>query len=314
MEGTDCTFHSNRVMKSRNNVFKIAGSFIGWIFLVILFSSCSFYNFSQPQPYDQKNLYRFPDCFLGKWVETDTFTSDIEFTVPLNQNSGLQSSDKAFRFNQTTQSQDEGDYGFYYISKHYVILVLKEEEKLVKEAWPKYQPGKGYSYLPGRINSFQKIQYDSINKPVDTVDRYIIRGKLIFEKNENGYLDRGYPYKMINDTIVINKLDSIYIDLGQNAFLRKLNDSNYVFNFHQSSLLGNDGGAWWNIIILQSKGKKQFYQWECNSSTANLSCMFYARPSRSNQFYFDCRWSTADMLTLMNKNYFDKTVFNKQEK
>jgi len=300
-------------MKTRYDVFQIVKQFLAGIVAVILFSSCSFYNFSQPQPYDQKNLYQFPDCFLGKWVDTDTFTSDIEFTVPLNQKSGLQSANNTVRFHQTSPSQDDGEEG-YYINKKYVLIIIKEEEKLVKEAWPKYQPGKGFSHLPVNIYSFQKIQYDSLNKPVDTVDRYIVRGKLIFEKNENGYLGRGYAYKMINDTTVINKLDSITIDLGQNAFLRKLTDSIYVFNFHRASLFGDEGGAWWNVIILQSKGKKQFYQWECNSNTANLSCMFYARPSKSNEFYFDCRWSTADMLTLMNKNYFDKTVFNKQEK
>jgi hypothetical protein len=245
-------------------------------------------------------------------VESDTFTTDFEFTVPLNQKSGVQAANNAIRFHQSTPAQDNGDEG-YYISKKYVLILIKQEEKLVKEAWPKYQPGKGYSHLPVNIYSFQKIQYDSLNKPVDTVDRYIIRGNRIYEKNENEYLERGYSYKMVNDTIVINKLDSITIDLGQNAFLRKLTDSIYVFNFHRAAIMGEEGGAWWNIIILQSNGKKQFYQWDCNGKTANLPCMFYARPSKSDQFYFDCRWSSAEMLQLMNNKYFTKTLFNKQK-
>lgn len=300
-------------MKKECDLFKFVQQFLAGVIAVVLFSSCDFYNFSQPQPYDQKNLYQFPDCFLGKWLESDTFNTDFEFTVPLNQKSGLQAANNTVRLNQTTQSQDDGEQG-YYINKKYVLILIKEEQKLVKEAWPKYQPGKGYSYLPDSISSFQKIQYDSLNKPVDTVDRYIIRGNRIYEKNNNDYLERGYPYKMVNDTILIKKMDSITIDLGQNAFLRKLTDSIYVFNFHRAAILGEEGGAWWNIIILQSNGKKQFYQWECNGKTGDLPCMFYARPSKSDQFYFDCRWSSAEMLQLMNNKYFTKTVFNKQEK
>ena len=144
-------------MKKGGDVFRFVQQFIAGVIVIILFSSCDFYNFSQPQPYDQKNLYLFPDCFIGKWLESDTFTTDFEFTVPLNQKSGVQAATNAIRFHQTSPSQDDGEQG-YYINKKYVLILIKQEQKLVKEAWPKYQPGKGYSHLPVNIYSFQKIQ------------------------------------------------------------------------------------------------------------------------------------------------------------
>jgi len=269
--------------------------------------SCDFYNFSQPQPYDQEKLYRFPDALLGKWTGKDTGTTyGLDITVPLNGKGGYHLNNENAPGNTVLFSQTNEGNSFYYINTDYLIVVFSEKNKILTGAWPKLNKNNEFVYQPEGFGRMYAIKYDSLNKPIDTVSNYIISGDRIFEKDQDRFLERGYAYTRVKDTITVIKIDSNYIDLGQNAFLRKLTDSLYVFNINNAILSLENGVYWWRLIIFEIAGDGLLNQWECSAKTGELPCMFYDRPSKYDQFYFDCRWSTAEMLRLFREGYFKK--------
>ena len=276
--------------------------FLPAVVVSMLLASCDAYNFSKPQPFDRENIYVFPDEMLGKWKE-DTFTTDIDFSVPLNKSSGDQ-------FIDNTQSLPaDDDAGLYIITKLYVSLIFTSSEKIVKGAWPQLTNGNEFRY-PDRYNSYYKvmqtISYDSLKHPVDTTDNYIVYRHKIYEKTQDRLLEKGYSYYSNGDTIVVLKRDTLTIDLGQNAFLRKLGDSLYVLNIKKGILSDEMDPAWWRVILLQKTADDKIVQWEPSSKTGQLGCMFYERPSKSDYLYFDCQWSSAELLRLKAEGYFEK--------
>ncbi|HRF19943.1 MAG TPA: hypothetical protein PK977_17325, partial [Chitinophagaceae bacterium] len=113
----------------KKNLHAAAWLLLPAVVVSMLLASCDAYNFSRPQPADRENIYVFPDEMLGKWKE-DTFTTGIDFSVPLNNNNG----DKYIDNTQPLPADE--DEGVYIITKHYVSLIFTSGEKIVKGAWP----------------------------------------------------------------------------------------------------------------------------------------------------------------------------------
>lgn len=153
------------------------------VIVSMLLASCDAYNFSQPQPADRENIYVFPDEMLGKWKE-DTFSTGIDFSVPLNNNNG----DKYIDNTQPLPADE--DEGVYIITKHYVSLIFTSGEKIVKGAWPQLTNGNEFRY-PDRYFSYYKvmqtISYDSLKHPVDTTDNYIVYRHKIYENTGQAF-------------------------------------------------------------------------------------------------------------------------------
>jgi hypothetical protein len=264
--------------------------------------SCDAYNFSGPQPEDQQNIYVFPDEMLGTWKE-EPYTTDIDFSVPINNNGG----DKYILPGVNLSNEDSN---FYVITRHHVSFNTSTEERVVKGAWPRLINGKERLYpqpYTGYWNHLQTINYDSLNRPVDTADNYILYGNRIFEKTKDRLLETGYPYYEEEDTIVILKKDTIYIDLGRYAFLRKLTDSLYAFNI-KKGYLGESDQNWWMLMLIEITADNKLVQWEPSGKSGELGCMFYDRPGKSDYFYFDCHWRTAEVLQLKTTGYFSKSA------
>ncbi len=273
-----------------------------------VFISCDFYNFSQPQPYDKEKLYQFPDELLGKWKEKDTVTYGIEFSVPVNGKGGNHFNTEDKRPDKVAVEAAAEDSSFYWIQKDYLVITVSEKKKVLAGAWPKLDNKNEFVYPPKGFQGEYEIKYDTLKKPVDTVAKHIISSNRIYGLEPDRYLLRGYEYTRLKDTITVFQKDSLYIDLGQNAFLRKLTDSLYVFNINNSVLSFSEMENWWRLIVLEITATGQVNQWECNNRTGELACMFYDRPSKYDQFYFDCIWSAAEMLRLMKEGYFEKTA------
>lgn len=255
--------------------------------MIGIFSSCDSYNFSAPQPVDKANIYEFPNELRGKWLV-----------------------------------KNESDGQFYYFNKKYVLLVFSDTDKIVKGAWPKIDGTGKVIYVPGSYSSVETITYDSLKKAVDTATNYLFRNGLVYEITDRKFLKKGHPFAMDNDTVVAVKNDTICIDLGQNAFLRQLNRNTYVLNI-RNSILGEDASDysnWWRLIILERKSDQAYTLWECTSKTGELPCHFFAGISKSNIFYFDCQWTSAEILQMMKEGYFevsseismDKTEYQKK--
>ena len=179
-------------------------------------------------------------------------------------------------FNQT-------DSAWYFIEKNYALVIFHCKEKIAMAAWPKLND-KGNLFFEPTDHAFKKIQYDSLLNPIDSVSNYVIRENKIYEISEERFLEKGYPFFYENDTIVVLKYDTISIDLGQNAFLRKLNDSFYVLNI-RNTILGEES-SWWRLIILQQHQDRSIGLWECDSKSGELPSMFFFKISKERYILF----------------------------
>ena len=261
-------------MKQTQRNFKIFNLLVLTVLISVIFYSCDSYNFTEAQPADKENIYVFPEDFLGSWLV-----------------------------------KDEGMEDYYVVNKKNVLVITHDKLKIVKGAWPKLNEKGDTLMPPPAFKPFKAIVYDSLYKRMNTIDNYVLNKNKIYEVGDRRFLGKGYSYKTDNDTIIVFTIDTTIIDLGQNVFLRQLNKNFYVFNV-RNTVLGKDAAEisdWWRVMILEIKEDKTFNIWQCTTKTDELSCMFYDRPSKADIFYFDCKWTTADMLRLIKEGYFEVT-------
>jgi len=303
------------------SVHTIRGHYLPWLALLILlpvFHSCNSYNFTNPQPVDQENLYEFPDELLGVWNEVDTFSGTIDFTVPVKGPTvnyflpGIPHNPGTWPPEQVgTRKKKAGeDSSYLRIAKKYVQLIFYSRQWVAMGAWPKVSK-EGERVYPGNYRFSDELQreikYDSLQRPQDTIDNYLVFGNTIYRSQQNEYLEKGYPFYYDHDTIVILKNDTINIDLGQNAFLRRLDEKRYVLNLLKR-LIGEDGSPfdqWWSIRILEISGPGTFLMWDCSSKTGQLPSMFHAAISKADIFYFTSQWTATEILKLLQQGYFE---------
>lgn len=255
---------------NQSNRFKYGSFLLPTLFFIpITFYSCDVYNFSSPQPIDKENIYEFPEGFRGTWESEGTS---------------------------------------YLLTRKYALVISRDTEEIANGAWPKLNE-RGEYLNSDFQESFQTIYYDSLKRPIDTSDNYVLKAPLIYEKDERGDLGKGYSYVSKHDRIIIFKIDTLCIDLGQNAFLRQIDNNTYVLNIHNTNL-GSDvsyNENWWQVILLEKKNDKSIDRREYSPKITGLACMFHTRPlsKESDVYYFDCHWTRADMLRMMREGYFE---------
>ena len=112
----------------------------------------------------------------------------------------------------------------------------------------------------------------------------------------------------------IFKDESILIDLGKNAFLRKLNDNFFALNINEqiiSQIDGDEESKWWQLFILEKVDDKHFNLWNWTSELAKDSAMFY---QHDGNFYFDSQWKSNDLLKkIKNGGFKEVSNFTKIE-
>lgn len=292
-------------MKRGNHLAKLIRL---WLLLLTAswLTSCDVYNFSGPQPSDRENLYSFPETLQGKW-EILPWESDFDITVPAG-GSGNNSFNgppvKGLRA-AVPLADDTIDYT---ISKEYLALYVHGTEKVVTGAWPKVDPVKGYIYPPGyahEVQVMQTVEYDSLRKPVDTSAHYLVKRGKIYSFEGDRTLGKGYPFLTDKDTILIQKRDTLMIELGFNAFVRDIDNRFYVLNIRAGVLGSETDPDWWKVILLERRGKDSLVQYECHERSAELDCVVYDRSGKADYIYFDCNWTAADMMRLLKEGYFE---------
>lgn len=133
-------------MKTADQCYMKMQTGVIFSFLIILSASCSTYYFSQPQPVDGKNIYEFPQTFIGHWMDADDTVNRIADLQPVsifNYDSSyepivwkIEDSDPLAR------APLNRDSTFYEVGKTYVALITHQKEKIVKGSWPKLHDGK----------------------------------------------------------------------------------------------------------------------------------------------------------------------------
>ena len=237
-------------------------------FMILFFSSCDTYNFSQPQPADKENIYEFPKDFQGYWI-----------------------------LDKEDESVNIGIRNVEFIEDHYT-------EKIVKGAWPRLDDKGNFINSPFDNGGLKTIRYNSLKRPIDTINNYLVRGNYIYHTDSKGLLEKGYHYRVDNDTIIVSIDDTTLLDLGRNAFLRKLNNKYYVLNINNSiigDLNNGDINRWWQVLILDKKDKAHINVWYLTEKFEQLPSMFY---NHDGFYYFDGKWTTADMMRLLHEGNF----------
>lgn len=301
-------------MKHRN-LHLIGGySFFILFLLPVFLLSCEYHNFSNPQPADKENMYEFPRELRGSWsvindVEETFGFSDTVKILPGDMFTGNEAGPQPGSANYTypVSKSMTNDSSYYVVEKEYAYLITTSEERVLMGDWPRLSQNDGILNPPIFYGSLRSIRYDSLEKRTDTVYNYMLHDNVIYEVGDKGLLERGYPYITLSDTIIFTKRDTLCIDIGQNAFLRKLNKQFYVLNI-RSRVLGEEIASfnnWWRIFVLEKKADGTLQVWVPASKSAQLPCMFYSVDSES--YYFDCSWSTEEMLRLLQTGYFTRT-------
>lgn len=233
-----------------------------FLLAIISISSCDTFNFSQPQPIDKENIYEFPKEMQGYWDDKDE-----NETIRINAN-------------------------------NVEFIKYLDSERIVRGAWLQLSAKESSIERPFLYNTEKTIHYDSLKKPIDTITNYIVRGQYIYNVQYDGSLENGYPFMVDKDTIIILKRDTFFIDLGKNAFLRKLTEKFYVLNINNSilNLFKDSNKPWWQVIILERNGK-ELNEWNWTGKIADRPSMFY---EQSGNYYFDSKWTTDEMMQLIN--------------
>lgn len=302
-------------MKHRNTRYNGVYYFVILLTLPLFFLSCEYHNFSNPQPADKENIYEFPKEFRGNWaVINNTYEESLSSAHAIKALAG-----DMFAGNEAGPQHNSADYGFieskpqgndsayYIVEKEHACLVTTSEERVLMGDWPRLSQNNGILNPPIFYGSVRSIRYDSLKRKTDTVYNYMLHDNYIYEVGNKGLLEKGYPYRAVNDTIFFTKRDTLYIDIGENAFLRKLNKQFYVLNI-RGRILGEEIASfnnWWRLFVLERKEDGAIQLWVPASKSAQLPCMFYSVNSES--YYFDCSWTTDEMLRLMQNGYFTAT-------
>ena len=238
-----------------------------WLLLsciVIISGACSTNNFSEPQPIKEENIYQLPEMFRGYW-------SDREFDLIFADDEHIQ---------------------FIDIEEQKVLL---DSSLIITEKANAFNPNVTYRQI-------NKVSYDSAGVAYDTSIAYIIRDPFIYKITPDDQLQVGYKYKLDKDTLRIFKKEIQGIDLGNNAFLRRVSDSLYVLNISNKILIRDN--FWWQVTVVEKTAKDEINYYIPSDKMPSLNCMFY---KYTDNFYYDCKWDAAGIKQMIREGYFEKT-------
>lgn len=238
-------------------------SMLAAAFIALLFSSCDVYYFSHPQPADKGDMYEFPAELRGVW-------------------------------------QEECDNEMVMIDARYLSFTNKVSRRVVKGYWPRKIQEDSLQYLPGSYLAEHTIVYDSLNRPVDTINSFVIQKEHIIELKDDKTLGLRYNFKQVKDTLMIDETDTLWLDLGRNAFIRKINDQYFALNILSGTV--EESRNWWQLILLEKVNTDTIAIWTGASKLESSPYMFY---SYKNNYYFDCSLSSNTLLKMVKKNEFE---------
>ncbi len=244
--------------------------------------SCETYHFASPLPIDSKNIYKTPKQFSGLTTEGE---------------SGLKG---------------------YKLEKDYITLTGDQSIKIINGIW--IDPRDTSSIQKSDTIAWKKlvdsrkyeslfsIQFDSLKRPVDTVRNYVIKGsKIYFIKNSE--LSPGFPYVLEGDTIRAIISQFHFIELGPNAFFRKVTSNFYILNLRENEVFNDNNSDdflsrkhWWQVLLI-SKGKDgnvTIHYWE-DVIKKDPSLI----TSLGDNYYYNSQWTKKDILRLVNEGAFE---------
>lgn len=203
---------------------------------IMLFSSCSSYYFTHPQPVDAPSLTDFPVSMQGNWITDDNDKVLVEPSA--------------------------------------IGIIQQDTIRIMRGAWPIVK-GDQFEYPPERILPFSTIRYREDRQPLDTTPDYLLHGQHIYAFTDSTKLDQGFHFIREGDLYTVYKLDTAMVDLGYNTQLRELGAGFYALNI-RNQVIGEDNRWWQLFILEQSAPDTLRIWYCTNGLTTDASMFYHA--------------------------------------
>lgn len=254
--------------------------FLSGILLIaaLLLTSCSLDSIPQPLPVNIKNSNRFPDELRGRWLSSE-------------------------------------DSNWVIIDKRLLLFIGDSRStKIVSGVWPKLSGNGIKTELTYGYEAEKYQQYDSLFHSLDTTRNYIISNKAIYEVRGNGMLSLGYAYVKNEDTFTFQKKDTMWLDLGRNMCIRKMDKRLYALNIN-NTLLAQESN-WWQMVLLEQPHADTILCWGIGEKMKTAaSFIYYFEEKYFSAAYYEADWDAATIIRLKDEGYFDlKGIFIKENK
>lgn len=141
------------------------------------------------------------------------------------------------------------------------------------------------------------VEYNAATDEVDTTYYYKTFGSLLFTVDPKiPFLVNHWLYTRIEDTLRVIRTDTLTLDLGRNAFFRKVKRHIFILNYHTT--LKDDEGNWWHPILFRwdKKGIELLNMLPENSDSLNLHFYNY-----SDSYYYNLQWTAKQIDSLIRK-------------
>ena len=134
---------------------------------------------------------------------------------------------------------------------------------------------------------------------------YLLKDNKIYHLDlDERTLSPGFPYSILNDTIFYRDVAIVDIDLGKNAFLRKVKEV-YILNYKQEN-------QWWELYLFQKDKQGEIVinridlrKLEKFSNYVRLHS-FEREYSRSD--YLEANWTKKEILEMLDQGVFSDTL------
>lgn len=155
---------------------------------------------------------------------------------------------------------------------------------------------------------FRYIQKNDTKVPKHEIDSssYILKDHHIYViDKEERELSKGFPYKIINDTVVFQEQEVYEIELGNNAFLKKVK-KNHILNTKQEN-------QWWELILLNKDTNGNIIVClldikDLNKFT-NYEHIHSFKPEYDRYDYIEANWTKKELLEMLDQGMFSDTLF-----
>ena len=178
---------------------------------------------------------------------------------------------------------------------------IKDSMDLTREVFDSISIGKDFYHLVSR----DRIREAKAKMDLDS-SIFILDNKLYY--TEEGVLNGGYAFELLNDTMIFNTVDNEFVQLGKRAFLKKI-DYGYILNTSHEKMID-----WWSLKFIDTRDKVNIVVRCINDKDVEKFPSYRVLGEEFNN-YIKARWSVDEMHVFIDEGGFsDTTLILKYDK
>jgi hypothetical protein len=153
-------------------------------------------------------------------------------------------------------------------------------------------------------NYFHTIRHE--NKIVSKNDSlYLIKDNRVYPLDNSRHITgAGSAYKTKGDSIYFDERKiADEIELGTKAFIRKINDTQYLLNIKSEN-------QWWQIYLVEETKDGSILTLHCGEQTIAKGGLANVKKihSAEDNYYFEARWTKDDFKNILKDGAFADTL------